>query len=140
VSFAINVRVYWEDTDAAGIVYYANYLRFFERARSDWLRQRGVDQQALKSSGTGIFVVHKVDLTYHSPARLDDLLCITAHNQAIRGATLHIAQQVWRLDVLTGERTELLVSANVKVAWVNPVHLKPAKIPASLQTALQAYP
>lgn len=139
MSFAITVRVYWEDTDAGGIVYYANYLRFFERARSDWLRQCGVNQDALQSQGKGMFVVHKAELSYHAPARLDDLLCVTAHNESIGGATLQISQQAWRLDAITGERADLLVSAKVKAAWVDTINLKPAKMPMHLRAALQAY-
>lgn len=139
MSFSINVRIYWEDTDAGGIVYYANYLRFFERARSDWLRQSGIEQNAMKSNGEGMFVVHKVELSYHGPARLDDLLCITVDVESIRGATLNMTQQAWRLNTTTGQPAELLVSASVNAAWVKPTTLKPAKIPASLRTALQTH-
>jgi acyl-CoA thioester hydrolase len=140
MDFSITARVYWEDTDAGGIVYYANYLRYFERARSDWLRQHGIDQQTLKSRGEGMFVVHKADLSYHAPARLDDLLCITVDNETMGGASLQVRQQAWRLNVQTGERADLLVSANVKAAWVNAISFKPAKMPLSLRTALLAHP
>jgi acyl-CoA thioester hydrolase len=72
------VRVYWEDTDAGGIVFYANYLKFFERARTEWLRSMGVAQQRLRETHGGMFVVSETTLKYHLPARLDDELLVTA--------------------------------------------------------------
>jgi acyl-CoA thioester hydrolase len=71
------VRVYWEDTDAGGIVFYANYLKFFERARTEWLRALGVGQQALREQTGGMFVVSETNVRYHRPARLDDQLIVT---------------------------------------------------------------
>ena len=78
MSFEFHVRVYWEDTDAGGIVFYANYLKFFERARTEWLRHLGIEQQALREATGGMFVVVETQLKYHKPAQLDDLLTVNA--------------------------------------------------------------
>ncbi|MBP6967358.1 MAG: YbgC/FadM family acyl-CoA thioesterase, partial [Brachymonas sp.] len=72
------VRVYWEDTDAGGVVFYANYLKFFERARTEWLRRLGLNQHTLREQTGGMFVVSSAQIKYHQPARLDDLLTVTA--------------------------------------------------------------
>jgi acyl-CoA thioester hydrolase len=77
-TFQWPVRVYWEDTDAGGIVFYANYLKFFERARTEWLRHLGIEQQALRQSDGGFFVVSQTDVRYLKPARLDDLMRVSA--------------------------------------------------------------
>jgi acyl-CoA thioester hydrolase len=74
MAFELPLRIYWEDTDAGGIVFYANYLKFFERARTEWLRSLGIGQQALREATGGIFVVSEANLKYHRPARLDDEL------------------------------------------------------------------
>ena len=78
MTFEFPIRVYWEDTDAGGIVFYANYLKFFERARTEWLRSLGIHQQALRDNTGGMFVVSETQLKYHRPARLDDELLVTA--------------------------------------------------------------
>ena len=87
------VRVYWEDTDAGGIVFYANYLKFFERARTEWLRSLGVEQQRLKTEAGGMFVVAQAQLRYFRPARLDDRLRITARLVTLGRASVTIFQQ-----------------------------------------------
>lgn len=135
-AFSMTARVYWEDTDAGGIVYYANYLRFFERARTEWLRRCGVNQSEYQATGQGMFVVHQANLTYHAPARLDDLLLITVHIETMGGASFEMSQEAWRLDTNTQTPSQRLVSASIKAAWVNPANLKPAKIPPSLRTTL----
>ena len=91
-AFAFPVRVYWEDTDAGGIVFYANYLKFFERARTEWLRHLGVEQQKLREQVGGMFVVTGTQLRYHRPARLDDLLTVTARVTEPGRASLTIEQ------------------------------------------------
>ena len=96
------LRVYFEDTDAAGIVYYANYLRFMERARSDMLRAIGVDQRAALEDGTGVYVVAEVNIRYRGPARLDDALVVVSEVREVRGASCVIHQRVMReKEVLT---------------------------------------
>jgi tol-pal system-associated acyl-CoA thioesterase len=92
--FSWPVRVYWEDTDAGGIVFYANYLKFFERARTEWLRSMGIGQQELKASTGGMFVVVETSVRYLRPARLDDELMVTASLQQSGRASMTIEQQV----------------------------------------------
>ena len=93
--FQFPIRIYWEDTDAGGIVFYANYLKFFERARTEGLRALGIEQQALKTEVGGMFVVSETSLKYHRPAQLDDLLTVTAELAQAGRATLTLRQQAW---------------------------------------------
>lgn len=90
------VRVYYEDTDLAGIVYYANYLKFIERGRSEWVRDRGVDQAALKADTGIVFAVRRVEADYLRPAKFDDLLAVTTELRALGGARIDLWQQVLR--------------------------------------------
>jgi acyl-CoA thioester hydrolase len=107
------LRVYFEDTDVAGIVYYANYLRFMERARSDLLRALGVDQRATLERGEGVYAVADVTIKYRSPARLADDLLIVTELEQIRAASVLIHQQVMRGD-------EVLADARVTAAFLAP--------------------
>ena len=119
------VRVYWEDTDAGGIVYYANYLRFLERARTEWLRSFGHSQsQQLKESGLA-FTVIGVSVEYHRPARLDDEIIITALPQRVGGAVVRFDQRIYRE---TPE--DLLVTAQVRVACFDTRTLRARRLPA----------
>ena len=106
------LRVYFEDTDTAGIVYYANYLKFMERARSDMLRAAGIDQRAVLEAGEGVYVVAEARLKYHRSARLDDALVVASGVQAVRAASCVIHQRVMR-----GE--ELLVDATITAGFVD---------------------
>lgn len=126
--FAWPVRIYWEDTDAQGIVYYANYLRFFERARTEWWRTVGPAQEAWRAAGLGMFVVSEVNLRYVQPARLDDALVVTVEVLETGRATLLIGQRVLRGDTL-------LVEGRVRIGWVRPDaqgELRPARLPAEV--------
>src|SRR5512134_2726685 len=96
VSFAHEVRVYWEDTDAGGLVFYANYLKFFERARTEWLRALGFGQAQLRSEQGLMFVVTDANVRFLQPARLDDELTITVALAAVARATLTLAQAALR--------------------------------------------
>lgn len=107
------LRVYFEDTDAAGIVYYANYLRFMERARSDLLRAIGIDQRAALDSGDGVYAVAEAHIRYRRPARLDDALVIVSELKALRAASATIHQQVMR-------ESELLADATIVAAFLSP--------------------
>jgi acyl-CoA thioester hydrolase len=107
------LRVYFEDTDTAGIVYYANYLRFMERARSDMLRALGVDQRAALESGEGVYAVADVAIKYRQPARLNDDLLIVTDLLEVRAATVLIHQRVMRGD-------EILTDATVTAAFLSP--------------------
>lgn len=132
--FTFPVRIYWEDTDAGGIVFYANYLKFFERARTEWLRSLGVEQQSLKDEIGGMFVVSETQLKYFSPARLDDLLEVTAQTVETGRASLVLSQQAW-LNV-AGQR-KLLAEGTIRIGWVDSHTLKPGRIPAKILEALQ---
>ncbi|MFY8103564.1 MAG: YbgC/FadM family acyl-CoA thioesterase, partial [Ramlibacter sp.] len=93
MAFEFPIRVYWEDTDAGGIVFYANYLKFFERARTEWLRSLGVSQQALREQAGGMFVVTDTAVRYLKPAVLDDLITVSARIETAGRASLTIAQE-----------------------------------------------
>lgn len=130
-AFAWPIRVYWEDTDAGGIVFYANYLKFFERARTEWLRQLGVSQQALRDSSGGMFVVTGTDMHYHRPARLDDTLQVTAEVVEQGRASMLLQQAAWR--VAPEQAPVLLCEGTVRIGWVNAHTLRPARLPTELQ-------
>ncbi len=133
-SFVFPIRIYWEDTDAGGIVFYANYLKFFERARTEWLRSLGIQQQSLKEESGGMFVVSETQIKYFSPARLDDLLEVTARTAEAGRASLVLAQQAWL--TVNGER-KLLAEGTIRIGWVDSQTLKPGRIPAAILEALQ---
>jgi acyl-CoA thioester hydrolase len=131
--FTWPVRVYYEDTDAGGIVFYANYLKYFERARTEWLRAGGVDQRRLEEESGVVFVVRRTALDYFTPARLDDLLTIGSRIARIGGASLDFEQEAWRGD-------ELLARGTIRVACVACATLKPSPLPAHVEAALQGGP
>jgi acyl-CoA thioester hydrolase len=137
-SFSWPVRVYWEDTDAGGIVYYANYLKFFERARTEWLRSLGLEQQALRAQTGAMFVVSEASVKYHLPARLDDQLRVTASIRSMGRSSFTMEQQALRVATPGSKNeVELLCSASVRIGWVDGVSLKPARIPNNVLQALQ---
>lgn len=108
--FTWPVRVYYEDTDAGGIVFYANYLKFFERARTEWLRACGVDQRQLADDTGAIFIVRSTSLDYRAPARLDDTLTITSRPGRIGRASVEFTQEAWCGDTLlvAGDRKSVV--------------------------------
>ncbi|MEY3502983.1 MAG: tol-pal system-associated acyl-CoA thioesterase [Pseudomonadota bacterium] len=128
MSFAFPIRVYWEDTDAGGIVFYANYLKFFERARTEWLRHLGIEQQALRETTGGMFVVVETQLKYHRPAQLDDLLSVNASMLNKGRSSMVIAQQAWR----QADTPVLLCEGSIRIGWVQASTLKPERIPTSI--------
>ena len=130
MSFTFPVRVYWEDTDAGGVVFYANYLKFFERARTEWLRSLGLEQQALRDRTGGMFVVTEAKLRYRQPARLDDLLQVSAVLTQRGLATLAIEQRVTRADVC-------LCEGAMRIGWVDATRWRPARIPSEIMESLK---
>ena len=127
------LRIYWEDTDAGGIVFYANYLKFFERGRTEWLRARGVGQQELRELTGGMFVVSDVQLRYHRPARLDDELIVTAQLQESGRASLTIGQQaLLKPEQMTDSRPVLLCEGTIRIGWVDATTMRPARMPGFL--------
>jgi len=130
-------RVYWEDTDGGGIVYYANYLRFLERARTEWLRSLGYSQRALAQEPGIVFAVVSLNIEYRQPARLDDELVITCEPGLEGAATIVFAQRIYRGDVeaLTKDEAHLslLVEASVRVACLDARSLRPKRLPDCLK-------
>jgi acyl-CoA thioester hydrolase len=129
--FALPVRVYYEDTDAGGVVYYANYLKFCERARTEWLRTLGVSQQALIDEQRLAFVVRSLQADYLASARLDDTLTVVTRVATLRRASILFEQQVMR-----GQ--ELLFTTRVLLASIDLHRQKPVAIPASLHALLES--
>lgn len=129
--FVLRARVYFEDTDAGGIVYYVNYLKFMERARTELVRSLGFDQSVLQRDNI-IFVVHSVAARYHAPALLDDELDITAEVFELKRASVKFRQQVKRTD------GRLLCEGEVTVACVSADRYRPRMIPDALREAFMA--
>ena len=126
--FSWPIRVYYEDTDAQGVVYYANYFRFMERARTEWLRARGVDQVALMQQERRIFVVTGTSAEFLVPARLNDEIVVTAQLAGLTRATFDIEQNIYR-DDLDGE---LLLKGSVRAAYLDADTMRPKRVPASI--------
>jgi acyl-CoA thioester hydrolase len=126
-SYEHRVRVYWEDTDAGGVVYYANYLKFLERCRTEWLRALGIDQPRLKAERGLQFVVVNVTVDFLRPALLDDEVLVTAELVKLTGATIQFKQAIWRQDIQ-------LIDATARVACLDSATLRPRPIPKDLFT------
>lgn len=124
--FNWRVRVYYEDTDSGGIVFYANYLKFFERARTEWLRAAGISQRLLTETDNVMFVVKNTTIDYHSPARLDDELKLTVVVARIGHAFVEFIQQAWHINNNT---PKLLASGRIIVVCINTKTFKPQAIP-----------
>jgi acyl-CoA thioester hydrolase len=134
-AFSWRTRVYWEDTDAGGVVYHAGYLRFLERARTEWVRACGLGQQALRETYGVVFVVRELDIAFDKPARLDDELDTTVLPVRLRGASLDFGQTVVRVaDGVT------LARARVQVACVAADTFAPCRIPHDIAALIQGHP
>lgn len=132
-AFNIAVRIYYEDTDTGGVVYYANYLKYMERARSDWLRALGFSQAELASENQVVFAVRSVKLNFIKPARLDDLLTVTAAVVRRGPASLVFAQVVRR-------GAAVLCTGEVKIACLDARAFAPVPIPAAVVSRLDVLP
>ena len=135
--FSWPARVYWEDTDGGAIVYYANYLRFLERSRTEWLRAQGHSQLELAREPGILFTVVSLQVDYRAPARLDDELEITCEPRAEGAASLRFAQRIYR-TAAGGAPKGLLVEAQVRVACVDARSLRPRRLPQFLREAVSA--
>ncbi len=122
------IRVYYEDTDAQGVVYYANYFRYMERARTEWLRSLGVDQLQLLNDERRMFVVTETKAEFVAPAKFNDEIVVTAHLAGLARATFDIEQNIY-LNSLQGT---LLLRGRVKAAFLNADTLRPMRVPASI--------
>ncbi|MBV8502858.1 MAG: tol-pal system-associated acyl-CoA thioesterase [Paucibacter sp.] len=127
--FEHRVRVYWEDTDAGGIVFYANYLKFFERARTEWLRSIGFGQQAMREDTGLIFVVASTSVRYLQSARLDDELRVTVEPRETGRASMNIFQQAFRGETL-------LTEGEIRIGCVESQTLKSSRIPQAILSAI----
>ena len=134
--FDWKIRVYYEDTDTGGVVFYANYLKFFERARTEWLRSFGFQQQQLAATTGAIFVVKNTNVDYLSPARLDDELRLTVVVEKLRNASMQFTQEAWRLPSGDGE-PRLLARGSITVVCVDQATFRPRPIPDELLTCLK---
>ena len=129
-AFSVAMRVYWEDTDAAGIVFYANYLKFFERARTEWLRSLGFSQEALRRDAGIGFVVSETSVRYRRPARLDDVIDVSVEVVHLGQASLQLAQQARRAG-------ELLAEGTIRIGCVGLGTFRPSRIPNDIRTSIQ---
>ena len=128
--FSHTLRVYWEDTDAGGVVFYANYLKFFERARTEWLRSLGFSQQRLRDDTGAIFIVTETSVRYLRPARLDDELIVSVRPVEVGGASMTVMQQARRRSEDGGG--ELLAEGSIRIACVHAGTFKPRRIPKAV--------
>lgn len=125
-NFTWNVRVYYEDTDAGGVVFYANYLKFFERARTEWLRAGGVSQQTMIERHGVVFVVKNTSVDYHAPAKLDDELKLSVVVERFGRASVQFVQEAWRMGQ---DGPRLLSTGRIKVGCVDAASFRPTTIP-----------
>jgi len=128
-AFRWPLRVYYEDTDAGGIVFYANYLKFFERARTEWLRAAGISQQLLSTETRCIFVVKNSSIDYHAPSKLDDRLEISVQIQRLGRASVVFTQEAWCVDHREPVR---LCTGSVRVGCIDKISMRPAQMPADV--------
>ena len=135
--YRFQLRVYWEDTDAGGVVFYANYLKFFERARTEWLRSLGHQQERMRLETGAVFIVTETAVRYLRPARLDDLLAVTVEIKHAGRAQLLVAQQAWRV---TEKSEELLAEGTIRIGCVDAGTFKPQRIPNSIAESLTSRP
>jgi acyl-CoA thioester hydrolase len=130
-TFRFPIRVYYEDTDAAGVVYYANYLKFMERARTEWLSSLGFELAAIEREHGIVFVVHRVEIDFRRPAQLSDRLDVTLALDELGRARMRVTQDIRRGG-------EILTRAGVALACLDPSAWRPARIPAPLYARMEA--
>jgi acyl-CoA thioester hydrolase len=136
--FTWNIRVYFEDTDAGGVVFYANYLKFFERARTEWLRAAGIGQQSMTQTHGVVFVVKSTAVDYHAPARLDNELKISVVVEKMGRASVQFIQQAWRITQDEyGSSEELLATGRIKVGCVDLASFRPSEIPPNVLASIR---
>lgn len=133
--FTLPVRVYYEDTDAGGVVYHANYLRFMERARTEWLRNLGFEQDTLAKDMNIVFVVAGLEISYRKPARFNDKLIVSSAIEKTSRASIIFAQKIYRIS--PDNSLELLTTASVKVVCVDLGTFRSTTIPTSIRELLQ---
>ena len=130
-TFFLPVRIYFEDTDSGGVVYHANYLKFMERARTEWLRSVGIDQHHLKYHAHIMFVVHRIDIQYKLPARFNDDLVVKSELLEIGSSKIEFRQMIYRHE-------EMLIDAHVDIACIDSEKFKPVRIPSTVKQTMES--
>ena len=130
-TFSFPVRIYFEDTDSGGVVYHSNYLKFMERARTEWLRSVGIDQHHLKYHAHIMFVVHRIDIQYKFPARFNDDLIVKSELKNIGSSKIEFRQMIYRDE-------EMLIDANVDIACIDSEKFKPVRIPSTVKQTMES--
>jgi acyl-CoA thioester hydrolase len=130
-TFSFPVRIYFEDTDSGGVVYHSNYLKFMERARTEWLRSVGIDQHHLKYHAQIMFVVHRIDIQYKLPARFNDDLVVKSELLEIGSSKIEFRQMIYRDE-------EMLIDANVDIACIDSEKFKPVRIPSTVKQTMES--
>ena len=129
--FSLPVRIYFEDTDSGGVVYHSNYLKFMERARTEWLRSAGIDQHHLKCHDHIMFVVHRIDIQYKLPARFNDDLIVKSELKDIGSSKIEFRQMIYR-------ENEMLIDASVDIACIDSEKFKPVRIPSTVKQTMES--
>ena len=130
-TFSLPIRIYFEDTDSGGVVYHSNYLKFMERARTEWLRELGIDQRHLKQDHQIMFVVHRIDIQFKLPARFNDELIVKSELKDIGSSKIEFRQMIYRND-------EMLIDANVDIACIDSEKFKPVRIPPTIKQTMES--
>ena len=130
-TFSLPIRIYFEDTDSGGVVYHSNYLKFMERARTEWLRSIGIDQRHLKQDHQIMFVVHRIDIQFKLPARFNDDLIVKSELKNIGSSKIEFRQMIYRND-------EMLIDANVDIACIDSEKFKPVRIPPTIKQTMES--
>jgi acyl-CoA thioester hydrolase len=130
-TFSLPIRIYFEDTDSGGVVYHSNYLKFMERARTEWLRSIGIDQRHLKQDHQIMFVVHRIDIQYKFPARFNDDLIVKSELKNIGSSKIEFRQMIYRND-------EMLIDASVDIACIDSEKFKPVRIPTTIKQTMES--
>jgi len=130
-TFSLHIRIYFEDTDSGGVVYHSNYLKFMERARTEWLRSIGIDQRHLKQDNHIMFVVHRIDIQFKLPARFNDDLIVKSELKDIGSSKIEFRQMIYRND-------EILIDASVDIACIDSEKFKPVRIPPTIKQTMES--
>ena len=136
-SYSLPIRIYYEDTDAGGVVYHSNYLNFFERARTEWLRELGYEQDDLRREENIVFVVRNVDISYLKPALFNDQVIATAEIKKLGRSSMEVSQRILRDN--DADKIEVLATGTVIIVCVNATLFKPVKIPESIRNAITSH-
>ncbi len=130
-TFSLPIRIYFEDTDSGGVVYHSNYLKFMERARTEWLRALGIDQRHLKQDHQIMFVVHRIDIQFKLPARFNDDLIVKSELKDIGSSKIEFRQMIYRND-------EILIDASVDIACIDSEKFKSVRIPPTIKQTMES--